>query len=182
MQETEMLGQHPAALRYEEANYFLSQFIKNCGPPSDSYFLMICYFDAFLFVFVSIEEMVSKDIKIKLQEQEVFRFLKALRNINSHHSILAAPLSDNKFPRPFSRIIVDEPANSSAHLRLNYDMLRDVFDSVEQKRPKEKSTLDFARQYLVKLENMGKTNVYLDDVLKEGLEQVRALLFAMPHR
>jgi len=90
MQETEIPEQHPATPRYKEAEYFLSQFIKNCGPPIDSYFLMVCYFDAFLFALVSIEEMLSKDTRTVLQEKDETQshsstvwFLRAVRDDTS---------------------------------------------------------------------------------------------------
>src|SRR5712692_11385221 len=103
MNESEMSKATTAELRLGAAQYFYTQYLKHCGPPLDSYFLMVNYFDAFLFALTSIEEMIDQHSKKALRANQTFRFLKALRNITTHHSVLAAAVGNAKFPRPFSR-------------------------------------------------------------------------------
>jgi hypothetical protein len=179
MQEADMSALSAPGLRCAEAQYFLSRFIENCGPPVDSYFLMVCYFDAFLFSLISVEEMISSEAKEHLRRKDVFRFLKALRNISSHHSVLGASLKDSKFPRPFSRTInvsVGGPPDDSSRLRLRFDVLRNIFDSIEQERPQESKNLDIARKYLAKLEKDNNSDVFIEDIMKEGLNEVKLVI------
>lgn len=100
--EPELAASTPVSLRLAEAEYFLSQFRAHCGPPRDSYFLMICYLDAFLFSLVSVEDIISRKRK-KLNECLVFKFLKAARNVTTHQLVLAAPSRQGEHTRPFSR-------------------------------------------------------------------------------
>lgn len=179
MDEQSMAVASPPQLRFAEAEYFYSQFLKNCGPPKDYYFLMVCYFDSFLFALISIEEMVSAAAKNQLRACSKVRFLKALRNISSHHSVLGAALADSKFPRPFSRVIsisIGGAPNNSSRLRLRFDVLRSIFDAVEKERPREAKTLEFARTFLQELENQGVKEVFLEELMAQGLESVRDIL------
>jgi hypothetical protein len=107
MQETDMSTFTPAQLRYHEAKYFYSQFIANSGPPYDDYFKMVCYFDTFLFSLVSVEEMIDESDRNRLLKIDVFRFVKALRNITMHHSVLAAPQPGAKFERPKEKVTLN---------------------------------------------------------------------------
>lgn len=178
MQETEMVLLTTAQLRYREADYFYTQFLAHCGPPHDSYFQMVCYFDSFLFALTSVEEMVDTSSKATLRDVEVFRFIKALRNITMHHSVLAAPQPGAKLVRPFSRQISESVGgiqSSSAKLAIKYSNFREIFDYIEVKRPSEKRTLDVARDYLAKLE-AGSQPVYLETVLYDALQKVAKLI------
>ena len=66
MNEEELARQSPASLHIEEAEYFLHGYIEHCGPLIDSYFGMVCSFDAFLFALVSVEEMLKPDTRKRL--------------------------------------------------------------------------------------------------------------------
>jgi hypothetical protein len=178
MQETEMATLTAAQLRYREAEYFYSQFIANSGPPCDSYFKMVCYFDAFLFALVSVEEMIDKSDQDRLRAIDVFRFVKALRNTTMHHSVLAAPQPGAKFERPFSRHISESiggDPEASAMLSIRYDIFRGIFDTIEAERPSEKYTLNAARYYLSKLESQSQP-IFLESVLLDALSAVKAFV------
>lgn len=178
MQESEMAKLSSWELRLREAQYFYLQFLAHCGPPRDSYFLMASYFDAFLFALVSVEEMVTDATKVKLKTIEVFRFVKALRNISMHHSVLAAHAVGAKFVRPFVRHVtelVGAGSIGSAKLALNYTKFREIFDAIEIERPAEKTTLDIARAYLSKLE-AGPQPVFIESVLAHAQSSVEAVV------
>ena len=179
MDEQSMTAASPPVMRFKEAEYFHSQFLKNCGPPRDSYFLMVCYFDAFLFTLISVEEMVSACAKKQLLACNEFRFLKALRNISSHHSVLGAALTDSKFHRPFSRVISENIGGlqiASSRLKLRFDVLHTIFDAVQKERPSEANTLNIARTFLQELEKQKIQEVFLEELMKRGLEAVSAIL------
>jgi hypothetical protein len=139
---------------------------------------MVCYFDAFLFALASVEEMVDDARKAKLKSNSTFRFVKALRNINAHHSILASSQKDSKFERPFVRHLfncVGGVQTSSGNLALNYERFREIFDAIETERPYEKHTLNAARAYLAALE-VRPQPVFLEQVLHESLAEVEAIV------
>ena len=180
MQELEMSTLTTAQLRYFEAEYFYSQFIANSGPPREVYFKMVCYFDAFLFALVSVEEMIDASAKAHLREIEVFRFVKALRNITMHHSVLVSPQPGAKFECPFSRHLSVSIGGApdyedSAKLAIRYDIFRCIFDAIEAQRPNEKATLDAARYYLSKLESQAQP-IFLESVLLDALNSVKAFV------
>ena len=178
MYEIEISTALPARLRYSHAEYFRNQYIIHCGPPIDSYWLMIGYFDAFLFSLASVYDMADRPVQIQLEKIDSFRFFKALRNITAHHSILAATVSGNKFPPPFSRILslsIGGPRDDSARMFLRLDQLRDILDAVELERPSEKRNIDAARNYISQLESKG-TKLYLENLMTEALSAVNAVL------
>ncbi|MGO9613127.1 MAG: hypothetical protein ACLPX5_08835 [Dissulfurispiraceae bacterium] len=179
MNEEELARQSPASLRIAEAEYFLQGYVKHCGPPIDSYFGMVCCFDAFLFALVSVEDMLKPDTRKRLNEDSFFKFIKALRNITAHHSILAAPIPGNKFQRPFSRIIhtsVGGDPNDSSRLVFRFDILRSIFDAIERERLQEAKTLGIARDCLSALEARGSGKVFLEDIMEQALAAARAVL------
>ena len=174
----------PANLRCHEAEYFFHCFLRACGGPDhhDDYFTMIAFFDAYLFSIVSIEDMVAKDERALLHNIDLFRFLKALRNVTSHHSVLAGPSIGWKFERPFSRHVSENFSKGvpiPAKLELRFDVLRRIFDAVQQERPRERKTLDRARAYMSRLE-AEQAPVFIDTVMREGIVVVRASLANPP--
>ena len=175
MLETEMAELSSAQLRLAQAQYFYESFLASCGPPRDSYFHMASNFDAFLFSIASIEDMISGLSKDELRSSEAFRFVKALRNVTTHHSVLAASTKDAKFVRPFNRHMFNSVGGieiTSARLALNPVRMRTIFDSIELARPQEKRTLDVARGYLLSLEERG-TTVFLEELMQEALAAAR---------
>jgi hypothetical protein len=76
LDENQVSKSSPAELRLHEAVFFYNRFRDACGPPRDSYFEMISFFDAFLFALTSIEEMLSPTDKSKLHATDVFMFLR----------------------------------------------------------------------------------------------------------
>lgn len=177
MDEQQILKSDPASLRCEEARHFYEKFIHSCGPPNDSYFHMITYFDAFLFSYVSIEEMLNEHTKKKLNELDVFKFLKAARNFTVHHSILAAPNQRGEFERPFSRIINDGNTGvTSAKLQVRIEKFRQIFTLAAEKFPRGKIVFQRSEDYLQRIETAGDDKIYIDSVMLEGLEKGVALI------
>jgi len=178
MLEIEMAPLSTPQLRHREASYFCSEFIAHCGPPYDSYFHMVCYFDAFLSALTSVEEMVDDASKAKLRGSDRFRFIKALRNISTHHSVLASSQLDSKFIRPFTRHIfnsVGDTQASSGNLAINYDRFRVMFDAIEAERPSEKHTIAVAKSHLSALEARPQP-VFLEQIMHESLAEVEAIV------
>lgn len=144
----------------------------------DSYWLMVGYFDAYLFALASIADMASKAVKARLDGVPVFRFFKALRNVSAHHSVLAATVVGNKFPRPFRRnvsVSVGSTPNDSARLIFRLDVLRQILDAVEQEYPREKKNLDAARNYITDLEAR-RPDVFLEDLMYDAVAAVKAVI------
>ena len=177
MREEELALLTSAQLRRSEAEYFCSQFVKACGPP-DSYFRMISYFDAFLFTLVSIEEIVDDSRKVALRANDTFRFVKALRNVTAHHSILASSQPDSKFVRPLRRELkvgVGISGIDEGKLSINFVRFREIFDAVQAERPGERHTLDAARKYLDHLETQPQP-IYIEHVLHHVLSEVAQIV------
>ena len=129
------------------------------------------------------DEIINKltEIERQLESQERIAF----RRFHWSLSIafialgLGAALADSKFPRPFSRVISESiggAPNNSSRLRLRFDVLRSIFDAVEKERPREAKTLEFARTFLHELENRGVKQVFLEELMAQGLELVRGIL------
>jgi hypothetical protein len=168
----------PALLRLMHAEHFLAEYVRHSGPPVDSYWLMVGYFDAFLFALASVHDMASQLIRDKLATISTFRFFKALRNVTAHHSVLAATVTGSKFQRPFLRhvsVSVGGPPNDSSRLVFRLDVLRQILDAVENERPHEKRNLDIARGYINELEAR-RTHVFLEDVMSEALAAAKAVV------
>jgi hypothetical protein len=179
MQETDMAALNSGSLRWREAEYFLEQYIKHCGPPVDSYFHMVCYLDAFLFAFISIEEVVSDSIRGNIRRNDSFLFLKALRNTNAHHIILGIGLEDSKFHSPISRVLslsVGGEPNNSSKLKFRFDDLRQIFANIEIERLGERRTLEGARRFMTVMEAQNRDTDFLESFMREGLNEVQAFL------
>jgi hypothetical protein len=177
MDEQQISKSEPVCLRYHESRYLYEKFIQSCGPPNDSYFLMITYFDAFLFSYVSIEEMTNQTVKKQLNDLDVFKFLKAARNLTTHHSVLAAPKQQGGFERPFSRIINESNTSiTSAKLRIRIEKFRQIFALAAQKFPRGGRVFNGSEDYLQRIEKTGADNVFIDAIMLEGLEGIAKIL------
>lgn len=177
IEEEQISEMSPAQLRLAEAKYFYLQFLRH-SRSGDCYFLMVSYFDSYLFALISIEEMVVQKLRLKLYNIPEFAFLKELRNINTHHSVLAAVTKSSKFSRPFSRHIdVGGPQGDSSELFFKSNVLRAIFDEIE-KEHKEKNrslkSLNAARTALDLLEQEAPGE--LGDIMKKGLDKVSTTL------
>ena len=179
MDEPTLSKTPPARLRLRHADHFLAQYKLHSGPPIDAYWLMVGYFDAFLFSLATVWDMSDSSVRAKLESISSFRFFKALRNVAAHHSILAADVTGSKFPRPFSREVnvfsVEGAPNDSSRLFFRLDVLRQILDAVELERPHEKKNIDIARDYISELETRGG-RVYLEDIMAESIHAVDAVL------
>ncbi|MBF0550409.1 MAG: hypothetical protein HQK60_07730 [Deltaproteobacteria bacterium] len=176
MDEATLKKTPPVLLRLAHAEHFLNEYLRHSGPPIDSYFLMIGYFDAFLFALASVWDMANKEEKDRLKAYRGFRFFKVLRNITVHHSILAAMIDENKFQRPFSRettIVGGGPQSFSSRLFFRLDVLREILSAVEREHKKEKCNLDVAREYIAEIESRGLAHVYLEDIMSEALKEAK---------
>ncbi len=174
MDEPNLSKAPPAVLRLRHAEHFLSQYQRHSGPPIDAYWLMAGYFDAFLFALATVWDMSEPAIRANLEKSSVFRFIKALRNIAAHHSILAVGVLNNKFPRPFSReatVSAGGPPNDSSRLFFRLDILRQILDAVERERPHERRNIGVARSYIAELESRGG-RIYLEDIMAEAIDAV----------
>jgi len=176
MDEQQISKSEPVYLRFQEAKNLYENFIYSCSPPHDSYFHMITYFDAFLFLYVSIEEMIDEHTKNRLNQLDVFKFLKAARNITTHHSVLAAPNQRGEFERPFSRIIDDGNTGiASARLRVKIGKFREIFNLAAQKFPRGKKAFQGSEEYLQRIEVAGD-DIFIDAIMLEGLEGAARVL------
>ncbi|PKM04299.1 MAG: hypothetical protein CVV16_05440 [Gammaproteobacteria bacterium HGW-Gammaproteobacteria-6] len=161
----------PAALRLAEAQFVLEKFSEaSLARHNDTLFLLTTYFDAFLFCFVSIEEMVeSPEKKTAIQAIPIFSFLKALRNIATHHSILSGV--NGKFPRPIVRIVsIGAPDN--AVFCVIPEKIEFIFSEILKIRPREKRTIDTARLFLDSRIAIGG-DILLKELLFSAIESVR---------
>jgi len=178
MDELQLSRASPEALRVSHAEYFLRQYVQHSGPPIDSYWLMIGYFDAFLFALASVYDMSPKTTRGKLNGVQVLKFFVALRNISAHHSVLSAGAKGSKFPRPFSRAVSmsagGAPANSS-RLFFRFDVLGQILDAVELEWPKAKKNIETARRHIGTLVKRG-TPVYLEDQMRDAIAAIRCIV------
>lgn len=176
MDEQQISKSEPVYLRFKEARALYEDFVASCAPPHDSHFHMITYFDAFLFLYVSVEEMVSRGTKKKLNELDVFKFLKAARNVTTHHSILASPNQRNGFERPLSRHIDEgQPGNVSARFQIRPEKFREIFALAAKRFPTGQKAFEEGEKYLEILEAR-EDNIFIEDVMLEGLESAESLL------
>jgi hypothetical protein len=170
LDETQISRLSAAELRLYEAVYFYQRFRDACGPPKDSYFAMISLFDAFLFVLISIEEMVSPSDKNRLHSSDVFKFFKAARNVTTHHSVLAAPNQSGGFVRPFSRNIREVDGLGSAELRIDVAKLTAGFSVAAANFPRGANVFQAGITYL---SNRLAPQIDLVAEMKDGLLAVK---------
>lgn len=163
------------ALRLAQAEHFFTLFKEASRPGGDCWFDMAMYFDALLFCFVSIEEMVPADVKIHLRSVGSFKFFKALRNITAHHSIIAGASPAAKFPRPVVRYIPESlgaPEMEPVELKLKPDTLRAILDEIFKLHESDKWTIKAARVYLDELEATGQP-IFIRQVVTLAIADMR---------
>lgn len=180
MDESTLSSTPPARLRLQHAEYFLAQYRLHSGPPRDAYWLMAAYFDAFLFALVTVWDMSDKGVQEELNRIMAFQFVRTLRNISTHHSILAVGVAGNKFQRPFAREMnasMGGPPDDSSRLFFRLDVLRQILEEVkaELEAKKRKFHTDDAYAYIAELEARGGY-VYLEDIMAESIRAVDAVL------
>ena len=158
----------PAALRLAESRYVLEKFIESCSVRhDDTLFLLTTYFDAFLFCYVSIEEMVDNpDVKNSIRGIPIFMFFKALRNVATHHSVLSGV--EGKFPRPITRIVqIGAPTN--AVFCVVPEKVEHIFSELVKIRPSEKNTLTAAKAFLDSLVQRGG-DILVHELMADAIE------------
>lgn len=173
----------PAQARLEEARYFLEQYLHHSSPPQISYPHMIAYFDAFIFAYGTVPELLTPEHRIVVRKEPIVRFLIALRNINTHHAIIAASLrEDSKFQRPFSRRLQSfevggpMPPLEPQTLTFLFEKLQDIFDRVKAEGFDPK-TLEIASDFAAQLRQ--EQEGFLDDIMGRGIAKLEELLLAL---
>jgi hypothetical protein len=160
-------------LRLTESKYLFDQFKRSQNTDINyGLFLLTVYFDSLLFCFVSIEEMVDVATRDKLRSIQSFIFFKALRNISTHHSVLSG--LKGKFTAPISRIVsigIGCEVDFSEQFFVTPERLREVFDAILKERPREKRTIEGARNYLADLEAKGG-HIMLVDLIQTAITDI----------
>ena len=169
----DMASLSPAEIRLKQSAAFLAHFNHASRPNHDCWFEMSMYFDAFLFCFVSIEEMVDSQKKKVLQKAPSFRFFKVLRNISTHHSILTGASPGSKFPRPLTRYIpetIGAPETEQVEFRIKPDVLRSIFDQVAIEVQRERANIEAAKGFLASLEANGG-HIHIRHVMQKAIDE-----------
>ena len=169
----DMASLSPAEIRLKQSTAFLAHFNHASRANHDCWFEMSMYFDAFLFCFVSMEEMVDSQAKNALQNTPSFRFFKVLRNISTHHSILSGASPKSKFPRPLTRYIPETsgaPETEQVEFRLKPDVLRSIFDQVAVEVKHERANIEVAKDFLASLEVNGG-HIHIRHVMQKAIDE-----------
>jgi hypothetical protein len=173
MIETELQSATAQELRLSHASYFHKCYLTHCGPPKDSYFLMIGYFDAFLFSLSSLFDLADKRTRKKLDKSSLLRFMKVLRNISTHRSVLAAPGDKGEYIRPMMRVVGTTMGTSelsdTSQLYFNYYQLREIIEKYAAVRTKEVKNIEACYQIINDLESR-KEQPELGELMKEALD------------
>ena len=166
------------SLRMAQAKYHHQKYIEHCGPPTDDLFLMIAYLDAFLAAIVSVEELVPKTVKKQLRQIPAFMFIVALRNLTTHHAVIATrtePVA--KFPRLFKRQVSVRVGGreeiGEARLLFDGDSFRETLITLQGDDHAKRWVAD-ARRALKTLEAQGL--ITFEAIMAEGIDSVTALI------
>ena len=178
LNEVELSRLSAPSLRLAQAKYHHQKYVDHCGPPRDDLFLMITYLDAFLATIVSVEELVPESTKLQLRRIPEFMFMVALRNLATHHSVIAnrtEPVA--KFPRLFRRRVSVKVGGreeiGEAQLLFNGDSFRETLTTLREDK-KAKRWVPRAIEALETLELQGQ--VEFDAILAEGIGRVTELV------
>lgn len=156
MDAAEMEAGPPVKVRLSHAEYFLTQYKKQCGPGPSNRWLMIAYFDAFLFAVSALVDLASESEKRFLRSCQIFEFFVALRNISVHHSIPTARVSGAKFERAVFPI---KGGNGNSELIYDHKTLLKIFQAVAQSRSQSKRNMLAACAFLESHEAAGRVGV-----------------------
>ena len=178
LNEVELPKLSAPSLRLAQAKYHHRKYIEHCGPPRDDLFLMITYLDAFLATIVSIEELLPKSEKKQLRLIPEFMFMVALRNLTTHHSVIATrtePVA--KFPRLFKRKVSMQVGGreeiSEAKFLFDGESFRETLITL-QGDDNAKRWVPNALSAVETLELKGPVD--FDAVLAEGIDRVTKLI------
>ena len=161
-------------LRIRAASLFLNLHVEACGPPTVDFFRAICMADAALFAIVSTKDLVGKDEREKLHDNQLFALLQCLRNITAHREVWPSRTSyvwgealgsDGReqndvdfFPLPFQ---IDEALADLA--------------TTTTSGPGKRKAIELARQFMVPYVSNEKEPFYIRDILSDGIELVRSI-------
>ncbi len=120
--------------------------------------------------------MVEQERKKALLAIDSFLFLKALRNIATHHCVLSG--IKGKFERPVVRLIsvgVGTTVPFAEQFILVPEKLEIIFSAILSARRREARTIDGARRYLATLQLTGE-DIFLVNVVEEALTDVGEII------
>jgi hypothetical protein len=164
----------PAEARLAESSFVLEKFAEaSKASHNETLFLLTAYFDAFLFCYISIEEMVDDaHLKSRIQGIPIFAFFKALRNIATHHCVLAGV--QGKFPSPIARI-VKIGGRENAVFCVVPDKVEYIFSEIIKIFPRESKTIESARKFLASRVAQGG-DILVYELMRAAVESVKGLL------
>jgi hypothetical protein len=164
----------PAEARLAESSFVLEKFTEaSKASHNETLFLLTAYFDAFLFCYISIEEMVGDpQLKSRIQSIPIFSFFKALRNIATHHCVLAGV--QGKFPSPITRI-VKIGGRENAVFCVVPDKVEYIFSEIIKIFPPEGRTIKSAREFLASRVAQGG-DILVHELMRCAIESVENLL------
>jgi hypothetical protein len=173
--------------------------------PQDSSFHWIAYSDAFLMALLSIQDLVGPKRKRRLlmgyeslkkegkpipadYTPNPLLVLKLMRNRTVHHCVFSAP-SDGREKGSVSRVINVRVGGADAgkwsEPRVPLSQMRAVLSRLKAKyardkkkgksTPKPKVDIKETRLYIKRLRGLGKEDIHLHSIFREGLERVASI-------
>ena len=127
---------------------------------------------------MSVEEFVPKTVKKQLRQIPAFMFIVALRNLTTHHAVIATrtePVA--KFPRLFKRQVSVRVGGreeiGEARLLFDGDSFRETLTALQGDVHAKRWVAD-ARRALETLEAQGL--ITFESIMAEGIDSLRALI------
>lgn len=177
--EAELKQLHPKDLRMQEAFYFYDMFLVSCGqapirlstPPAENQFLWITFADGFLAMLVSVEEMVDDATRSAMLQSDLYHFVKQLRNITVHTTVLGARKHSHGAAPLVSRIIdVGGRRGDFVDPKIDIERIRRQLDRIIKNQPKKfRGHVAGTRKFLRDLRRRGNEYVILREVFEEAL-------------
>lgn len=168
--------------RFHEAFLCYEFFRLACGrqplklinhTPQESQFQWITFADLFLTTLISIEELVSQNTKSALEASDLYRFIKQLRNMTVHHTVLGARRHRNKVKPLVHRIYnMGGPHGNHVDPKLNFARIRGYFTRFQRTHRRHGQHIPGARNFLNAWQGQGKDCVILWELFEAGLEFV----------
>lgn len=172
----------PKEFRFHEAFYAYEMFRAACGQQPvalqginahENQFLWITYADVFLAMLVSIEELVPKAAYSALHAQDLYRFVKQLRNITVHKTVLGARRHKHKSPPLVGRIYYEGGGASYVDPKINFSRIKTELSRIVRREPKAfQKHVGASRSYVRELEKADKPAVVLTQLFEEALALV----------
>lgn len=171
LEETAAIAMRPDFLRLQESVRMLELYNRAQGERYDSYFDMICFSDAFLFLLVSVEELTTEEARAALKLLPIFQFLKQMRNVTAHHSVLTGSNAANKYARPVSRHVFAD--GGGGRMSFYLPRIEVLLNLRASERPREKPSIDVALTFA---QAEFAAQVFIEDFFARAVEAVRSVL------